>query len=113
MSAPASRAEPTAPPAEPAVSFEALLEPLLSPAYGAALHMTRDRADAEDVVQEAALLAFRAFHTFQPGTNFKAWFFRILTNCFRSMCRKRHGERGLCQLEEASELYLYQRTYEA
>jgi RNA polymerase sigma-70 factor, ECF subfamily len=101
------------PQADPLPGFEALFTPLVSPAYGAALHMTRNRADAEDLVQEAALLAFRAFATFQPGTNFKAWFFRILTNCFYSRHRRRYAERGMMQLEEASELYLYLRTYEA
>jgi RNA polymerase sigma-70 factor, ECF subfamily len=93
--------------AEPQSDFEALLTPLLDGAFGAALHMTRSRPDAEDLVQDAALLAFRAFHTFQPGTNFKAWFFRILVNCFNSSHRRQRGERGLQQLEDATELYIY------
>lgn len=59
-----------------AKKFEVLLEPILGVVYGTALHMTRNRADAEDLVQEAALQAFRAFDTFEEGTNFKAWFFR-------------------------------------
>src|SRR5215208_4376305 len=62
--------------------FQSLLLAVLSPAFGYALRLTRDRADAEDLVQDAALLAYRAAHSFGPGTNFKAWFFQILTRCF-------------------------------
>ena len=87
-------------------SFRQLLMPLLDPAYGWALHATRNRADAEDLVQEAVLNALRAFDTFRPGTNFKAWFFRIMTNLFYSAYRKRKVERADCQLEDASELYI-------
>lgn len=91
------------------VRFEDLLEPLLDGLYGAALHMTRNRADAEDLVQDATLLAFRAFHTFRPGTNFKAWIFRILTNCFCSTYRRRRNEKGMCSLEDATEQYIFMR----
>lgn len=101
------------PPVTPAHDFETLLQPLLSPAYGAALHMTRDRADAEDLIQDTTLLAFRAFHSFEPGTNFKAWYFRILWNCFYSKFRKRRHEARSCQLEDATELYVYQHTVAA
>lgn len=95
------------------VSFESLLTPLLGPAFGVALHLTRNRADAEDLVQEASLLAFRGFRTFQQGTNFKAWFMRILTNAFYSRYRRRRTEPQTIDLEDASELYLYIRTAEA
>jgi RNA polymerase sigma-70 factor, ECF subfamily len=87
--------------------FEALLAPVLPTVYGAAVHMTRSRDDAEDLVQEAALLAFRAFDTFQTGTNFKAWFFRILTNLFYQRYRRKQREPEIAPLEDASELYLY------
>jgi len=93
--------------------FEDLFLPLLDSLYGTACHMTRDRVDAEDLVAEATLLAFRSFHTFQPGTNFKAWIFRILTNCFRTSWRRRRKEPGLSSLEEAAEQYLYFRSGEA
>lgn len=90
--------------------FESLLAPLLGAAYGTALHMTRNREEAEDLVQEAAVQAFRAFHTFQPGTNFKAWFFRILTNLFFNQYRKKRREPEIADLEDAPELYLYTQT---
>lgn len=98
--------EPPAPPP----TFEALLTPLLGPAYGAALHLTRNPADAEDLVQEAALLACRGFGSFEQGTNFKAWFFRILANCFYSKYRKRKREGTVVELEDTPELYLYCQT---
>jgi RNA polymerase sigma-70 factor (ECF subfamily) len=92
--------------------FEALFRPILSMAYGTAVRLTRDRTEAEDLVQDAALLAFRAFHSFQPGTNFKAWFFRILTNAFYSRHRKTRHERGNVSTEDLPALYLYARTAE-
>lgn len=94
-------------------TFDALFEPILSPAYGMAYHMTRCREEAEDLVQEAAVQAYRAFHTFQPGTNFKAWFFRILINCFRSAYRKRKREPEIMPLDDAPDLYLYLQTANA
>src|SRR5215207_5048775 len=75
------------------VEFEGLLAPILQMAYGTAVRLTRDRTEAEDLVQDAALLAYRAFGTFQQGTNFKAWFFRILTNAFYSRHRKEKHEK--------------------
>jgi RNA polymerase sigma-70 factor, ECF subfamily len=91
-------------------SFEALLEPLLDGAYGTALRFTRNRADAEDLVQEAALLAFRGFKTFEQGSSFRAWFFRVLTNCFYSQYRKRKRQGTEIDLDDAPELYLYCQT---
>jgi RNA polymerase sigma-70 factor (ECF subfamily) len=67
--------------------FEALLQPVLEPAYRAAYHLARNTADAEDIVQEASLLAWRNFASFEPGTNFKAWFQRIVMNVFLTRCR--------------------------
>jgi len=74
------------------MEFERLLAPVLERAYGVALRLTRDPSDAEDLVQDAALLAFRGFGTFERGTNFKAWFLRILTNAFISARRKKRPE---------------------
>lgn len=56
--------------------------PLMDGLYGAALRMTRNPSDAEDLVQETYLKAYRAFHSFQEGTNLKAWLYRILTNTY-------------------------------
>jgi RNA polymerase sigma-70 factor, ECF subfamily len=93
-----------------AEDFEALLRGVVGPALGAALRLTANRQDAEDLVQEAALNAFKSFGTFQPGTNFKAWFFRILMNCFYTSHRRRRPESSIEELEDAHELYLYERT---
>jgi RNA polymerase sigma-70 factor (ECF subfamily) len=93
-------------------TFEALLTPLLRPAYGVALHLARDPADAEDLVQEAALLAFRHFDSFQQGTNFKAWFFQIVVNCFRAKYRKEKRRPQTVDLDDTPDLYLYARTAE-
>jgi RNA polymerase sigma-70 factor (ECF subfamily) len=98
----------------PATSdFEQLLTPLLDSAYGTALHFTRNRADAEDLVQEACLLAFRGFRSFEPGSNFRAWFFRILANAFFSKYRKRKREGQSVTLDDTPELYLYSQTVAA
>ena len=91
-------------------SFERQLTPLLGPAYGTALHMTRHKDDAEDLVQEAAVRAFRSFHTFQEGTNFKAWFFKILTNLYLNQYRQRQREPDTVSLDEAPDLFLYSHT---
>lgn len=93
--------------------FDSLLSPILEPAYGMAYHLTRNREEAEDLVQEAAVQAFRAFHTFQQGTNFKAWFFKVLLNCFRSHYRKRKREPEITPIEDAPDLYLYIQTANA
>ena len=63
-------------------SFETLALPLIAPLYNHAFWLTRDRAEAEDLVQETLAKALRAFSSFQTGTNFKAWAFRILRNTF-------------------------------
>ncbi len=100
-------------PAKPrsdAGSYEALLLPLLDSAYGTALHLTRNAADAEDLVQDAALLASRGFASYEQGSNFKAWFFRILTNAFYSKYRKRKREGVQMELQDTPELFLYCQT---
>ena len=87
--------------------FEQEVLPFLDQLYSAALRMTRNPADAEDLVQEAALLACRHRQTFQSGTNFKAWFLRIVTNVFYSKCRRNSGGRAMLSLDEATEPRLY------
>lgn len=68
--------------------FEAEALPLLDQLYGAALRMTRNPADAEDLVQEAYVKAFQGFRSYKPGTNLKAWMYRILTNTYINNYRK-------------------------
>ncbi len=94
----------------PAPTFEALLKPLLPTAYRAALHLTRNQADAEDVVQETVLLALRGFGGFQLGTNFKAWFMRILTNVFYGRGRRARVAGTTVSLDEVPPLHLYTKT---
>lgn len=91
-------------------SFEALFEPILGLAFGVAYRLTRERSDAEDLVQEAALQAFRAFQSFQPGTNFKAWYLRILTNCFYMRCRAKKHRPQTVDFDSAPPLYLLHQT---
>ena len=68
--------------------FEAEALPYLDSLYGAALRLTRNPSDAEDLLQETFARAFGAFHTFEPGTNLKAWLYRILMNTYISSYRK-------------------------
>jgi len=72
--------------------FEAEALVYLDQLYGAALRMTRNPADAEDLVQETFAKAFAAFHQYRPGTNLKAWLYRILTNTFINTYRKKQRE---------------------
>ena len=72
--------------------FEALLGPVLPALYGTALRLTKDEVDAQDLVQQACLKAFRFFHTFTPGTNFKAWIFKVMTNEYINQYHRRNRE---------------------
>jgi RNA polymerase sigma-70 factor (ECF subfamily) len=72
--------------------FEHDVLPYLDQLYSAGMRMTRNAADAEDLVQETFAKAYASFHQFQPGTNLKAWLFRILTNTFINTYRKRQRE---------------------
>jgi RNA polymerase sigma-70 factor (ECF subfamily) len=89
--------------------FAELAMPYMSSLYSAALRMTRNPADAEDLVQETYLRAYRAFDSFRDGTNLKAWLYRILTNTFINQYRaaKRRPERA--DLDDVEDLYLYRR----
>jgi RNA polymerase sigma-70 factor (ECF subfamily) len=75
-----------------AARFERDAMPLIDQLYGAALRMTRNPADAEDLVQETFLKAYAAFGTFKAGTNLKAWLYRILTNTYINGYRKRQRQ---------------------
>ena len=72
--------------------FERDALPYLDQLYAAALRMTRNPSDAEDLVQETFVKAFAAFHQFQEGTNLKAWLYRILTNTYINSYRKRQRQ---------------------
>jgi RNA polymerase sigma-70 factor, ECF subfamily len=77
--------------------------------YSAAMRMTRNKADAEDLVQEAYLKGFRSFHTFIDGTNLRAWLFRILTNTYINKYRAKQRRPDESDLGDIEDLYLYKR----
>ena len=77
--------------------------------YSAALRMTRNRADAEDLVQETYLRAYRGFGGFQEGTNLKAWLYRILTNTFINSYRAKKRRPEETELDDVEDFYLYRR----
>jgi RNA polymerase sigma-70 factor (ECF subfamily) len=79
-------------PCQLAARFERDALPYLRPMYPTALRITRNPADAEDLIQETFTRAYASFGQFQPGTNLKAWLYRILINAFLSDCRKRRRE---------------------
>jgi RNA polymerase sigma-70 factor (ECF subfamily) len=75
--------------------------------YRTALRMTRNESDAEDLVQEAYLRAFRSLHQFTEGTNLRAWLFRILTNTYINDYRRRQRRPTSSSLDDIEEFYLY------
>ncbi len=77
--------------------------------YTAALRMTRNPADAEDLVQDTYLKAYRAFESFQEGTNLKAWLYRILTNTFINTYRAKKRRPEESDIDDVEQLYLYRR----
>jgi len=90
--------------------FERDVLPLLPSLYGAALRMTRNPADAEDLVQDTYLRAFRGFAGFQEGTNLKAWLYRILTNSFINTYRKKQRQpQTVDGPDDIEEWYLFDR----
>jgi RNA polymerase sigma-70 factor (ECF subfamily) len=77
--------------------------------YAGALRMTRKPADAEDLVQETYLKAYRGFGGFEEGTNLKAWLFRILTNTFINRYRQQKRRPDETDLDDVEDFYLYRR----
>ncbi|MGD0219755.1 MAG: sigma-70 family RNA polymerase sigma factor [Acidimicrobiales bacterium] len=77
--------------------------------YTAAMRMTRNSSDAEDLVQETYLKAYRAYGGFQEGTNLKAWLYRILTNTFINTYRAKRRRPEETDVEDVEDLYLYHR----
>ena len=106
----------TAPPEDDAAQrarFERDVLPLLPNLYGAALRLTRNPQDAEDLVQEAYLRAYRGFSGFQEGTNLRAWMYRILTNTFINSYRKKQRQPQTVADEEIEDWYLYDKLGES
>lgn len=89
--------------------FAELAMPLMDSLYGGALRMTRNPADADDLVQETYLRAYRGFGGFTEGTNLKAWMYRILTNTYINMYRAKQRRPQESELDEVEDLYLYRR----
>jgi RNA polymerase sigma-70 factor (ECF subfamily) len=85
-------AEPPEEGSELRAQFEALALPHLDSLYRTGLRMTRSREEAEDLVQETYMKAFRSFRTFQPDTNIRAWLFKIMTNSYINRYRKQSAE---------------------
>ena len=77
--------------------------------YSAAMRMTRNAADAEDLVQETYLRAYRGFPRFEQGTNLRAWLYRILTNTFINSYRAKQRRPDESDLGDVEDLYLYRR----
>jgi RNA polymerase sigma-70 factor (ECF subfamily) len=77
--------------------------------YSAALRMTRNPSDAEDLVQETYLKAYRGFGGFTEGTNLKAWLYRILTNTYINSYRATKRRPEIADVEDVEDLYLYRR----
>lgn len=87
--------------------FETEALSFLDALYRTALRMTRSEAEAEDLVQETYIRAFRFRHQFTPGTNLKAWLFRILTNTFINQYRRKAARPETTELDDVEESILY------
>ncbi len=92
--------------AQRSLRFERDAMQYLDQLYSAAMRMTRNPADAEDLVQETFAKAFAAFHQFRPGTNLKAWLYRILTNTFINTYRKKQREPQQSMAEDVEDWQL-------
>jgi RNA polymerase sigma-70 factor (ECF subfamily) len=84
-------------------------EQFMGSLYSAALRMTRNPSDAEDLVQETYLKAYRGYDSFKAGTNLKAWLYRILTNTFINAYRARRRHPEETELEDVEDFYLFHR----
>ena len=89
--------------------FADLAMPFMSGLYAAALRMTRNPTDAEDLVQETYLRAYRGFGGFQEGTNLKAWLYKILTNTYINIYREKKRRPEQETLDDVEDFYLYRR----
>jgi RNA polymerase sigma-70 factor, ECF subfamily len=89
--------------------FAELAMPYMSALYSAALRMTRNPSDAEDLVQETYLRAYRGFPGFKEGTNLKAWLYKILTNTYINSYRAKKRRPEQVELDDVEDFYLYKR----
>lgn len=99
--------------AERAARFQSEAMPFLDQLYGAALRLTRNPQDAEDLVQETYAKAFAAFHQYTAGTNLKAWLYRILNNTFISAYRKAQRQPRQADVAEVEDWQEYQASTHA
>jgi RNA polymerase sigma-70 factor, ECF subfamily len=89
--------------------FAELAMPFASALYSAALRMTRNPSDAEDLVQETYLRAYRGFGGFQDGTNLRAWLYKILTNTFINSYRAKRRRPDQVELDDVEDFFLFRR----
>jgi RNA polymerase sigma-70 factor (ECF subfamily) len=106
MSSPQCRAAGTTRDPGSSARFERDVVSMRDPLYRHAFRLSQNREDAEDLVQETMMKAYAAFHTFQAGTNLKAWLFRILTNTYINGYRKKKRQPAQCSTEELTDQLL-------
>ncbi len=99
------------PPTDPDL-FESEMNPHLDALYRNAMRLTGNANDADDLVQDTYLRAFRFFHQYQPGTNAKAWLFRIMNTVFLNDYRKKSRQGDQLSYDELEDFYLYSRLNE-
>jgi RNA polymerase sigma-70 factor (ECF subfamily) len=90
--------------------FQADTMEFMDALYGAALRMTKNPADAEDLVQETYLKAYRSYASFEKGTNLRAWLYRILTNTYINIYRAKQIRPQIDDVEDIEDLYLYRKV---
>lgn len=90
-------------------TFTEQVEPFMDALYAAAMRMTRNPADAEDLLQETFLRAYRGFPNFTQGTNLRAWLYRILTNTYINTYRAKQRRPEQTELDEVEDMFLYRR----
>jgi RNA polymerase sigma-70 factor (ECF subfamily) len=104
--------EPTVPPPTDPVLFEAEMNPHLDALYRNALRLTGNANDAEDLLQDTYLRAYRFFYQYQPGTNAKAWLFRIMNTVFLNDYRRKSRQGETVSYDGLEDFYLYNRLTE-
>ncbi|MFZ4518372.1 MAG: sigma-70 family RNA polymerase sigma factor [Microthrixaceae bacterium] len=90
-------------------TFTDQVAPYVDQLFAAAMRMTRNQADAEDLLQETFVRAYRGFGSFTEGTNLRAWMYRILTNTFINTYRAKQRRPEQTDLDDVEDLYLYKR----